>query len=150
MRKGEAMRVFAHVCIVGLAVLLVSCGCGGKSSGRTGMTTDELIAKLESMKSPHEADCEECGGTGKAADDESSRAPCPVCKGTGKVQTTRGPGLEDFYETVGVPTKTENRDLIWEWWYFKCTDGRVRIEAYEVEERGDIARVVTGKVEKIK
>jgi len=143
------MRSLGYVCIAVLAVILASCSCSGKPSGKTGMTVAELEAKLESLKTPYSGDCEDCGGTGKVLNDDGVQVACPGCKGTGKIEDTRGPAVEDFYEAVGRPFKTENRDLIWEWWYYKCSDGKVRIEAFEDEKQGDIQRVVTGKVEKI-
>ena len=144
------MRVLAHACILGLAVLLISCGCGGKKSGKTGVTAEELEAKLESIKADYEGECTDCDGTGKVLNEDGRQVPCDACKGTGQVKEKRGAPVEEFYEVVGVPTKRERRDLIWEWWYFTCRDGQVRIAAFEVEERGDIARVVTAEVETIK
>ena len=146
------MRVLADLCIVLLAATLVSCGCGGKGSRKTkGLTLAELQAKLDSLKKSHEAECDACAGKGRVMDDDRGiQVVCRTCKGTGKIQTQRGPTTEEFMELVGEPIKTEDRDLIWEYWYYKVKEGTVRIHAYYVEERDDVERVVTGKVELLK
>ncbi len=146
------MKLLRHLCVALLAVVLVSCGCGSKGSRRTkGLSIEDLKAKLESLKVPYEGECIACNGTGKATDDETGRQiACPECKGTGQIKERRGPAVEDFYKAVGEPSKREDRDLIWEYWYYKCSEGPVRILAFEDEQQGDIARIVTGDVELVK
>lgn len=145
------MRAIAHLCLAGLCLLVASCGCGEKGARYTGgLTVEELKTKLESLRVQYEGECTECAGTGKILDEETGREiPCPECKGTGQVKEMRGPALEDFYKAMGEPAKTEDKDLIWEWWYYRCEEGPIRIEAFIDEKQGDIARVVTRNIELI-
>ncbi|MFW6164174.1 MAG: hypothetical protein ACODAJ_15510 [Planctomycetota bacterium] len=146
------MRVIAHLCLVGLCLLVASCGCGKKGARHTGnLTVEELKTKLESLKKPYEGECPTCLGEKTVIDQETGmEKPCPTCGGKGIYKRERGPGLDEFYKIIGEPAKTEDKDLIWEWWYYYCEEGPVRVEAFINEEQGDIARVVTRNVELIK
>jgi len=143
------MKALTHLCVALLCVILVS--CGGKSAKTKGLSIDDLRAKLKSLRKPVDGMCTTCDGTGKTVDQRSgAQVTCPDCKGTGRRVMERGPTREEFIKTVGEPLKREDKDLIWEYWYYKCKEGTVRILAYDVEHRGDVARVVTGEVELVK
>lgn len=148
------MKLVTHLCLALLAVLLISCGCGSGGSARTrGMTFEELKAKLESLKTPHETECTTCGGKKFTVDeDRGVKFKCKTCEGTGILKTQRGPSSEDWYEAIGLPDKMEDRpgDLIWEYWYYRVEEGTARVHAFLDEQRGDVERVVTGQVDLLK
>ena len=148
------MKALGHLCIASLCILLTSCGCGEKGSAKTKrMTLADFTAKLESLKTPHEAECTTCDGTGRVVDeDRGVRVACPTCKGTGKYKSQRGPSLDDWNQIIGQPDKQEDKpgDLIWEWWYYRVQEGTVRLPAFLNEEQGDVVRVVTGEPELMK
>ena len=58
----------------------------------------------------------------------------------------------DFEAVFGKPDRVESRpgDLVWEYWFFPCREGVVRLPAYLDEQPGDEVRVVTGEPELIR
>ena len=148
------MKALTHLCLAALAVVLASCGCGsGKSAKTKGMTFEELTAKLESLKSPHETECTTCGGKKIVVDEErGDRLKCKTCEGTGILKMQRGASTEDWNEKIGLPDKREDKpgDLIWEYWYYRVEEGTARVHAFLSEERGDVERVTTGQVDLLK
>ena len=143
------MKAPTLACLSLLCIALAS--CGGKAAKTKGMSRDDLKAKLQSLRKPVEGICLSCDGTGKQADPaQGTLFTCPDCKGAGRRTMERGPALEQFFEAIGEPLERKRKDLIWEYWHYQCSDGMVRVQAYEDEQRGDIVRVITGEVELVK
>ena len=130
------------LCLIGL-----SCGSSSKTAG---VTFEEFTERLEAMKEPFERECADCAGQGTVMDDASGEEKaCETCGGTGVVKGIQGPTLEAFRAAFGEPEEQERRpgDLIWELWYFRCREGRIRLPAFLDEPMGEPIRVVTGKPE---
>jgi hypothetical protein len=101
------------------------------------------------MKTPFVAPCDACQGKPMVDPETGEQGPCAVCGGTGRVRGVRGPALEEFIATFGEPALDEPRpgDLIWRYWHYPCSEGRIRVPVYLEEEPGQPVRVMTGKPE---
>jgi len=147
------MNSLKALCVALLCLAAASCSCSSKSAKTKGLSIDELKAKLKSLVKPIDGVCITCDGSGKMLDDNRGiQITCPDCQGKGTRVMDRGATLEEFYKVIGEPLRQENKpgDLIWEYWYYQCSEGLVRVNAYLDEPRGDAVRVVTGDVELVK
>ena len=141
------LRPLPPLLLIGLAL---SCGGGSRSAS---MSFADFKATLERMKTPFEEPCPECHQSGKVLDpDTGNEVKCPTCEGTGMRKGVRGPTVADFEAAFGKPERVESRpaDLVWEYWFFPCREGTVRLPAFLDEQPGDEVRVVTGEPELIR
>ena len=139
------MRAVGRACLSLLCLALASCGGSSKTSR---LSLKEFEAKLQSMRTNVELECEDCSGTGQVPDPETGdKLPCPACKGAGKLTKLHGPARADFLAAFGEPETIDapKTELYREFWYYAVAEGTVRLPVEKYEPRGDVERVKTGQ-----